>query len=166
MGYAVEDLRPGDIVLVSTDDVFGRLIRWATVNPYTHAVLVGEGHLIEALEHVSESPLKKYTNTGTRFRVQATSGQKIKAIQFAGSKLGLFYGLEDVWTDFERDVLHVPATYWSRKHFDCSALLYAAYLSAGVVLTHAIAPSPADLSYSPLLLGPRPWEQAPGRLGD
>lgn len=167
MGYDAAGLNQGDIILISSGGVIADLIHWITVNPFNHAVLVGDGVLIEALLHVSESPLDKYQSTGWVYRAHCTEEQTAKAVAAARSKLGQFYGWEDVAYDLGRDLLHAPVTHWIRgRHLDCSALVWWSYYLAGVNLTHAPIPSPADLSYSPLLLGPRPWEQAPGRIGD
>lgn len=156
-------IRPGDILLVrpaGPSDLFGRLICWATVNPYSHAALaIDTLHVIEALETVRISPAEKYQGRADVYAVNASEEQKHSAVEAARTRLGQVYGLRALLADAERDILHVPV--WARlrpQGLTCSGLVAWAYAQAGVLLTHAPLPSPADLSYSPLLLGTRPWE--------
>lgn len=164
MAYRAQDLAMGDVVLVERGprDVLGALIDWATVSPFCHACIVGDGCLIEALWAVTRSPLSKYAGAGWAYGpAPALVGPvaRQQAATWATARLGQRYGLAELLADASRDVLHLPL--WPRaapRRYTCSGLVAAAYAAAGVVLTHAPWPSPMDLAESPLLLGPRPWE--------
>lgn len=162
--YHPDDLRPGDVLLMvgrprlSLGGVLDALIEYATVSPFDHACIVGDGHLVEALWHVQRSPLDKYAANGWRFSVNATEEQKAAAVAWMEQRIGWIYGIRELMRDGERDILRVPM--WPRvapQRFTCSGLVAMAYQQAGVRLTLAPWPSPADLSYSPLLVGARPW---------
>lgn len=159
--YIVAALRAGDIILVRGTSLLDRAIQWASVSPYSHAALVGDGHLIEALGHVTRSPLGRYALRGDVFRVMAaTDVQRRAAVAAAEQRVGQFYGWQMVAADAARDILHIP--WWYRvkpRRLDCSGLVWWAWWSAGVDLTHAVAPSPGDLADSPLLIGRRPWDR-------
>ncbi|MDE2101532.1 MAG: hypothetical protein KGL39_30080 [Patescibacteria group bacterium] len=157
--YKIVDIRPGDIIAVHGDDILSAIIETAIVAPYSHLALVGQGHLIEALYHVTRSSLDKYQSSGDVFRVSADGTQVGQAIAAAESKVGQPYGWQMVLEDAGRDLLHLPIhPRLDDKTLDCSGLIYWAWLKAGIVLTHAPVPTPADLVYSPLLLGKRRWE--------
>ena len=158
--YDPAQVRVGDIILVERRqwDLIGALIDWATVSPFCHAAIAGDGHLIEALWHVTESPLDKYAGGGWLFRTVASDAQRQAAAGWAESHVGQRYGLAELLDDAGRDVLHLPL--WPRAQprlVTCSGLVHAAYRAAGVHLTFAPWPSPMDLACSPLLLGARPW---------
>lgn len=169
MAYDPALLRPGDIGLVAGhaphQSISGRavddLIDWATVNLFHHAFIVGPGTaLVESLWLVTNSPLAKYAETAWIYRVNATPEQAEAAARWAQSRIGQRYGIAAILEDAARDIAHVPI--WPRmnpKRVTCSGLVALAWQHAGVSLTHAPIPSPADLSYSPLLVGPRPWER-------
>jgi len=157
----------GDVILVRGsapgEPWWNRLldaaIVWSEANPYHHAAIVGQGHLIEALSTVTTSPTDKYAPVGDLFHVQAPADARWRAAQFAESRIGQPYGLGELALDFVRLDLHVPP--WRTappRLVTCSGLVQAAYLSSDVFITHAPWPTPADLSYSPLLAGVRPWE--------
>lgn len=159
MSYDPASLLPGDVVLVRTGDLAGRLIRWATVSPFSHAAIVGRrGQLVESLWRVTESGADKYRVDGFAFRVPgSTPAQRENAGAWAESYVGQRYGIREFLGDVERDVLHVPAGgRWLLRRYTCSGLVHAAWLQAGVRLTWAPLPSPGDLGWSPLLDGARP----------
>lgn len=135
----------------------------STVNPFAHsALVVGEpGHLtmIEALWRVTESPLDKYEATGWYYplTLSATQSRVLEAAAF--SKMGQLYGASQIWESFLRDDVHIDIhPRLDPHHLDCSGLLCWICRQAGIRLTYAPVPSPADISYSPLLPGPRPWD--------
>jgi cell wall-associated NlpC family hydrolase len=159
--YDPAEVRVGDVILVERGrwDLLGALIDWATVSPFCHAAIAGDGHVIEALWHVVQSPLDKYAGGGWLFRTVASDAQRQAAAGWAGSHVGQLYGLAELLDDAGRDVFHLPL--WPRarpRRFTCSGLVHAAYRAAGVLLTFAPWPSPMDLACSPLLLGDRPWQ--------
>lgn len=170
MAYSVDSLKPGDVLLLTTsprDSLPARLldvgISWFTDSPFVHAAIVGDGHLVESLWHVTRSPLGKYAATGWAFRPQATDEQKAQAVAWAEAHVGAAYSIGEILEDAARFGLHLvrPAWYsWRRSTYTCSGLVMASYASAGVALSYAPAVAPADLSYSPLLIGRRPWETA------
>ena len=166
--YDPTTLQSGDVLLMIGRpqlDLGGALdagIEWATDSPFDHAALVGDGVLLEQLWTVTQSPLDKYAANGWRFQVRGVASYDAdKAIAFVTARLGQTYGVKDILADAARDILHLPL--WpansprAKQRYTCSALVTAAWASAGVMLTYAPWPSPADLSFSALLVGPRPW---------
>ncbi len=155
----------GDVVLVRRGNgLFDGLVRWATASPYFHAALVADnGDLIEARLHgVARRPGSEYDGRADILRPEGTTqAQREAAVAFAQAKVGTAYGFEDVIADALRLGLHLNVGYRWRtwKHLDCSCLVAAAYASVGIWLTLKPAPSPADLGWSPVLSGPRPWRE-------
>jgi uncharacterized protein YycO len=161
MSYAVVSLQPGDVILVEGRSWLDRLIRWATASPFSHAALVGDGVLVEAnWPTVRKVPLDAYAANGRAYRVQATDEQRRGAVAAALSRVGQPYGLEELLVaDAARYLLHVILRL-RPTYLTCSHLVAWAYRRSGVVLTWAPYPSPADLAESPILVGPRPWQEA------
>lgn len=162
--YDPSSLHEGDIILVAGwgsspgGDLLSLLISWATVNPFHHAAIVGDGKIIEALWTVQTSPLDKYASAGWTFSVDTSDAVRRAAVDWCMRRLGERYGIRELLDDAGRDVLHLPIGWRVRPRlYTCSGLIAAAYAAAGLVLTYAPLPSPADLSYSPLLVGTRPW---------
>ncbi len=157
--------QPGDVVLVSRGSgLFDRLVRWATTSYFFHAALVADGgDVIEArLRGVSRRPLSEYAGRYWAYSVAgATQAQREAAVEFCQAKVGTSYGWGDIVADALRLGLHVNTGYRWRtwKHLDCSCLVAAAYADAGLWTTLKPAPSPADLGWSPVLSGPRPWRE-------
>jgi cell wall-associated NlpC family hydrolase len=163
--YNPADLKPGDIILCTGElhvvDIVGLLIQWATNNPFQHAALVGNGCLIEAVEpDVRTAPLDEYAECGWRYEVAgATPEQAQTAIAAAMSRIGQPYGIKALLEDGLRYILHVPLYRRLDPHdLVCSGLVAYSWQQAGITLTYEPLPSPASLSYSPLLVGPRPWQ--------
>lgn len=165
MAYRVADLQPGDTILVRGGGkslparALDAAIRWSTGSSYTHAVLVGDGVLIEALEKVTLSPLGKYAEIGDRFEVEICpySGHpSARAIEWAKAHVGAPYGVREILLDAARFDLHwLPHVRRPLRHLTCSGLVAMAYAQSGITLTYAPWPAPSDLSYSPLLIGTR-----------
>ncbi len=171
MSYRVQDLLPGDVLLMTRslrDGLPARLldvlIAWSEGNPFVHACLVGDGHLVDPTwPRVEHGPLERYMRNGWAFRVRAAPMQRQAALSWAEDHVGTPYGIEELLADAARLDLHVvlPSWYhWRAGRWTCSGFVTRAYLEAGVALTHAPLPSPADLSYSPALVGARPWRLA------
>lgn len=167
--YDPSTLRPGDIILcvgkadLSLGGALDASIEWATDSPFDHAALVGDKELIEGLWRVTLSGLGKYADsTGVAYSVTATDAERAAAVAWMKSRVGQSYGVKELLEDAGRDILHLPL--WpkgsprAKQRYTCSGLVAAAYAQAGVTLTWAPWPSPADLSFSPLLVGKRPWE--------
>lgn len=161
MSYDVAALRPGDIILVTSNgSLLDRTIAWSQ-GPFVHAALVGDGHLVEQVWTARDSPLDEYSGIGWIYRVQATDKQRQAAVAWAEARLGQRYGVEEILLDAARFDLHLwPRRVRPLKRLTCSAFVAMAYASAGVTLTWAPWPSPTDLAASPLLVGPRPWRAA------
>ena len=167
MPYSPRDLRPGDVLLMTSSSheslparLLDVLIAMSEANPFVHACLVGQGHLIDPLWRVQRASLRRYAANGWAFRVRATDADRLAAVGWAEQHVGNRYGVEEILADAARLDLHVvlPAWYrWRTGHWTCSGFVDQAYLQAGVRLTGAPLPSPADLAFSPLLIGPRPW---------
>lgn len=148
---------PGDILLIAESDPISRLVEWATISPYSHAVLVADGHLLEALvgQGVVQSPLSKYEGSPGLFhaRVLAANANQVDfAVKWAELWVGKRYGWREALTAGARDVLHVPIRPRGFAHLDCSGLIAAAYAAALCPLTRAIAPTPGDLWASMMLV--------------
>ena len=162
MPYNAKNLACGDIILVRGHPGLWPPGSWldagielATLSPYAHACLVGaHGRIINPLWHVQYSPLDRYAADGDAFRVvSATPEQRQAATQWARRRIGLDYGLKELLEDGARDLAHIPLLpRIHEQHWTCSGFCAAAYLAAGVTLTRAVLPSPADLFNSPLLL--------------
>lgn len=136
-----------------------RLIAWSEDNPFVHAAIIGEGIIVDPVWRVEHAPRRRYQANGWVFRVQATDAQRRAAARWAESRIGQPYGIAEILADGARLDLHLGFVYRLHpRRFTCSGFVAAAYAAAGVQLTHAPLPSPADLSFSPLLLGRRPWD--------
>ena len=171
MAYQVSDIHGvGDVLLMTQShqwhdlgSVLDEAIKWATVSPFEHAAFVvtneqGDLVLAEALLHVTLSPLEKYTATGHVFHTNLSATQQRVLSAAARSKVGQFYGWEMLLQSAARDIAHIDWTPpLNPRQLDCSAFCEWAFEQAGQRLTWAPAPAPSDLSYSPVLAGPRPW---------
>jgi hypothetical protein len=166
--YDPVHLHPGMVVLVEPGpgDWLGRGIACATASPFSHAALVAdtpEGpRLVEALWHVTVSPLDKYTARGWAYTVAGIQPEQIRQVsQWALSKVGTPYGAFEFWEDIRRFVGHELPRPHPLQRWTCSGLVAMSFLQAGIVLTQAPYPAPSDLGFSPLLIGPRPWGPTP-----
>ncbi len=168
MSYRAEALRPGDVLLMTTGPkqslgsrLLDVLIAVSEGNPFVHSCLVGDGHLIDPTwPSVQQAPLDRYSRSGWAFRVHTGEMRRQAALAWAEAHVGNPYGIGELFADAARYDLHIvlPAWYrWRPGRWTCSGFVSQAYLAAGVTLTRAPLPSPADLSYSPDLIGPRPW---------
>jgi hypothetical protein len=158
----------GDVLLVHRGSgIFDGLVRFATTSPFYHAAILtgGDGgtEIIEAaMSGVRYSNVSAYAGRADVLEVEgATDAQRQAAVTFAKSKLMLPYGWGDIVADALRLGLHVDTGWRWRmwRHMDCSCLVANAWATAGIPLTFAPAPSPGDLGWSPLLVGPRPWAE-------
>ncbi len=164
--YHSEDLRPGDILLcegeVDVRDPLGLLMVWASDNRFQHAVLVGDGELIEAIDEVGVAPLDAYAPVGWRFTVAGATEEQVRhAVDAARRRVGEPYGYDGVLRDARRLEGRIPLARRLDPHdIVSSALVCWAYEQAGIRLTWERLPTPGSLSHSPLLLGLRPWQLA------
>lgn len=163
--YAVADLRPGDVLLMTShvdepwwDAALDAGIRWSTHNPFVHSCLVGAGVLIDPLWHVVTTALDVYAANGWRYTVAgATPAQRRAVVAWGMAHVGQRYGLEELLADGAQDDLHIPiSARWHPRYVTCSGFVERAWRDAGIVLSYSPLPSPADLAYSPLLIGSRP----------
>lgn len=171
MAYAVDQLQCGDVLamtrhspVLTPDGMLDAGITVSTVNPFDHTAIVvqqdGQLVIVEALWHVTISPLDKYTADGWILRPRLTATQQAQVSAAALSKVGQRYGLRAVAEDFIRDDLHIDIhPLIDPKHMDCSELVCWSLLQGGYRVTYAPDPSPADVSYSVAFDGPRPWTQ-------
>lgn len=172
MPYTTDQLVPGQQFLLMTQTRPGWTlagavdigITTATLTPFDHAALVVQSPssdivLVEALETVTVSPADKYKENGWLFSVpQMTPYQSRLVSQAALSKVGQFYGWQEVGIDAVRLFGHLRWTPpWDSRQLDCSGLVAWAFWEAGIVLSYAPFPSPADLANSGLPVGERPW---------
>lgn len=166
--YDPAALEPGDILLMVRNpresipaQALDLAISLSEGSPFVHAALVGEGHILDPLWQVRHVPLDSYSSNGYAFRVAASNAQRTAAVAWAEARVGERYGIAELLEDGARYDLHLVLPAWYkvvRPRYTCSGFCAASYASAGVRLSYAPAISPADLSYSPLLIGKRPWE--------
>jgi hypothetical protein len=157
--YDPRRLSPGDVILVPGRGVLAWMIELSTANPFSHAAIAtGAGTLVEAAVVVVERPASVYAQEGWAYRVRAAEAERSRAVTSARRRLGEPYGVRELLFDAARFDLHLVPKPRPLHHLTCSGLVAASYAEAGVILTHAPWPAPADLSYSPLLEGPRPWQ--------
>ncbi len=174
MAYDPAVLRPGDVLLMtalSTEPIWDRVldaaIAWSTGGPYVHAALVGEGHLIEQIDPVIQSPLAKYTANGNAFSVEGlTPAMAHATIAWAMAHLGQPYGITALLEDGGWYDAHLGCLLNARpRYVTCSGFVAMAFAQgAGIPLTQQPLPSPMSLAFSPRLLGPRPWDPLPHHL--
>ena len=157
-------MNAGDIVLVHRTGPISRTIEWFTGSYFSHAAIVCDGHLVEAhWTGIRRVPLTAYGSQGTVFTVAgATEANRRVAVAWAERCVGEPYGWRDLLADVGRDALHLSIGYrwrhWGRRWgLDCSCLVTACWWQAGIDLTDIPVPAPADLGWSPILIGPRPW---------
>ncbi len=161
--YDPKDLRPGDILLLEgaldVSDPIGLLIVWASDNRFQHAVLVGDGELIEALDSVQAAPLDKYAPVGWQYKVAGASDAQVRmAVAAARGRVGQPYDYRQALRDGGG---RVPLARRLDPHDVLSSTLVCwAYEQAGIRLTWERLPTPGSLVHSPLLVGPRPWRKA------
>lgn len=168
--YVPSDLRAGQILLATASPhegigprILDALISLSTTNPFDHALVVGNGHLIDPVWHVRRAPLDAYADHAWAFDVSATEDEIASAVAWAEGRIGQQYGLLALVEDGLLYDAHIPLTVrMNPRRTTCSGFVVAAYMAAGVTLTHQPLPSPASLSFSPLLIGRRPWETAGG----
>lgn len=156
--YKAQDLHPGQILLMVNHSWIDKGIQWATDNPYSHAAQVGDGELIMAAwPKIVTAPLTLYEASGWAFDVDgATIADIAVVLKAIKSRIGQPYGLGELAADAGRDIFHLPIWHnFSPGYYTCSGLVAWAWKQAGITLTFAPCPSPADLSYSPKLLGAR-----------
>lgn len=163
--YRVQDLEPGMVLLMESrpgspwyDAALDAGIRWSTGCVMVHAALVGNGVLINPLWHVQTDPLDLYETNGWAYRVAgSTPAQAQAAVGWALGRVGQQYGLTELLADGARHDLKIPISdHWHPRYVVCSGFVHRAWLSAGVVLSYAPWPTPADLLYSPTQVGARP----------
>ncbi len=141
------------------------LISASEGNPFVHACLVGDGHLLDPLWTVSRQPLALYEAYGWAYKVDATPEQRKAAVAWAEARVGQKYGLLELLAEGARLDLHImPRAWytWRPKDVVCSAFCTGAYMDAGPRITYDPLPTPASVGFSPLLIGPRPWEPPSG----
>lgn len=168
MPYRVEDLRPGQVLLMvpsSHEPIWDRALDEAikiSSGPFVHAALVGHGEIIEQLSIVQTSPLDKYSENGWAYTVAgATPAQADAAIAWALARRGQPYGIEAILLDGWMYDLHQ----WRPLHDDpryvtCSGFVERAWrVGGGIRLTEQPLPSPTSLGFSPRLIGARPWDR-------
>jgi len=167
MGYTVDQLHPGDVLLIVPsphEPIWDRALDEAIAlssGPFVHSALVGHGVLVEQLATVQESPLNKYMATGWAYAVaRSTPAQADAAIAAFRARLGQPYSTRELLIMGAYYDLH-DTDVWG-DHFQytvCSTAIERAWRSAGIVLSHQPLVSPTGLAFSPRLLGRRPWDQ-------
>lgn len=170
MPYNPADLQPGMIILCRSapaeplvDRLLDVAIAWSTGGPYVHAVMVGNGHLIEQIDPVTQSPLAKYAGNGDVFRVEGLTLDRARTtIAWATARLGQPYGITALLEDGGWYDAHMSCLLQAHpRYVTCSGFVAAAFAQGGgILLTAQPLPSPMSLAFSPRLLGSRPWDPA------
>lgn len=169
MAYDPSQLHPGDVLLMTEaahepvwDHLFDDLIAGFSGGYFVHAALVGDGHLIEQIDPVTISPLDKYTANGWRYAVALTSDQREGLLHWAMARVGQLYGIKALLLDGAYFGLHIPAILRDHpQRVTCSGFVAEAFhRGAQVPITRQPLPAPISLAFSPLLLGPRPWDRS------
>ena len=146
---------PGDVLLVRGRGPIERTVEWTTTSAYSHAAMLAKpGLLIESKEFHGVRFVPTSTYRGDWYQVVCDEPTRLAALAFAQGKWGSPYGWREALDEGLRDILHIRSAgeRWRKwRHFDCSALLVAAYFKAGLVLTYRSNPAPGDLGFSPLL---------------
>jgi hypothetical protein len=163
VAYDPASLETGDVVLVwgGARTPQGRLldvlILWLTGGPTHAALAVGPGKVIEAVDTVRVSDADQYARIGYAYRVRdATPDQRTEAVLLARKRLGRPYGTRELFYDAARFALHWTPKPRTLSRTTCSGLVAICYVGAGMPLTYAPWPAPADLLFSPALVGKRP----------
>lgn len=164
--YRPSDLRAGDVLLMTQNPreslparALDALIAWSTANPFVHAAIVGNGHIIDPLWHVEHAPLDRYAANGWVYRVDAPPAARQDAVTWAEAHVGQAYGIVEILADGLFYDAHIGLYRFHPHRLTCSAFVARCCEAAGAPLTRQPLPSPASLSYSPLLVGPRPWDR-------
>jgi len=170
MGYTVDQLHPGDVLLIVPsphepiwDRALDDAIAWSS-GPFVHGCLVGEGHLIEQLGTVQQSPLDKYVENGWRYAVEGATPEAIQGtLAWAEAHLGQVYGAKAILADaLVYDLHDWHALSLDPRYVTCAGFVERAWrLGGGITLSGQPLVSPTGLAFSPRLIGPRPWDRLP-----
>lgn len=162
--------RLGDIGLTGEQPGAGRLdrlfeesIEWGTNSPVNHAfIYIGQGRIVEAIRHISISPVSNYTNiywsTGRLRPVDtATDAQRGQAVAYALSRVGEGYNIPGLLAValYQKRMGHLISgdEWWVKllnaDHMDfCSELVAKSWLAGGLDLFPRLLPvtvAPADI---------------------
>jgi len=157
-------IKPADLIFYSGKTVRARLIEFAQVNPFSHVVMfIGCNCVIEVLpwQPIHVVSADKYLDSPDSYVFECTvltERDRYRIVNIAKSYIGTPYNIRQLFEQAARLFFHLPIKRgYSSKSFDCSTFVHHCYLQAGIRLTWAPVPSVADLAYSPLLAGKRPW---------
>jgi hypothetical protein len=143
------------------DHLFDDLIQWFSGGYFNHSALVGDGHLVEQIDPVTQSPLDKYSENGWAFSVAGlTPLHRHETLRWAEARVGQPYGIQELLIDGLYYGLHIPSLLRDNpRYVTCSAFIANAFArGGGYPITAQPIPSPLSLAFSPLLIGPRPWD--------
>jgi hypothetical protein len=150
----LKDLKPGDIILNTTEGFVSETIRYFSNASYNHAAIyVGNGEVVEAVgsgvrriklteflgenDHIVRSMVLRNNNL--------TNPQRDAIANFAISKVGKPYDLVGVAGGVFR-LKPNNASDYKRTAYYCSQLVTAAYSSAGARLHASLEHSPGELA--------------------
>ena len=166
-----DTIEDGDVILFRGRTSLGRLIRWVTRAPYSHAGLAGwwedrlmvmeakrAGVVASRLSHV----VAQYRGQAELFRaVGALDPSRKAAVAAAREELGKHYATWAVFRIWRRLWFRIPGRHdptKPREKFVCSGYVNNAWLSGGVSLVpdQKGIPTPGELAKSPHLKGEGP----------
>lgn len=145
------------IALHRGKSLVGRLIRWQSRGPYSHAAIVlHDGEVYESREFIGvhslpHTPVVKGERVDF-YEVFTTPVQDDIIVSFLKSQLGKQYD----YLAIARFITREAMPHWDKKKWFCSELVFYAFQQAGINLLDRIEPwavSPNQLSTSPLLRG-------------
>lgn len=153
----VDQLLPGDVIVLSGTGAMRGAIRYATNSQFNHtAIYIGDGYVIDATDcfGVSRRALKDLLDNtqvfvGVLRRVGLTAEQRCAIVLEAGYHLGAQYSN---WSGAgsATGLISIEPGCKSREPLNCSELVQKVYYSAlGYRFTSRDYPSPGDLALAP-----------------
>ena len=145
---------PPRVLLFRGHGIVSGLIRFQTRSEFTHAaILMPDGDIVEAWQGkgVRVTRLDSYKGVSAFDVEGVTPEQWERVIEFCLAQVGKGYDYQCV----AQFITRRRASLSSQERWFCSELVFAAFLSIGVVLLDRVSPanvSPRDLSISPKLI--------------
>jgi cell wall-associated NlpC family hydrolase len=149
----LKDLKPGDIILNTTEGFVSETIRFFSNSSYNHAAIyIGNGEVVEAVGHgVQRIKLTDFLKDDHIIRSMVlrnnnlTDSQRGAIADFAIKQVGKPYSVGGVIGQ-GLNLKPNNAGEFDRKDYYCSQLVAAAYSSAGARLDGTLEHSPGELA--------------------
>lgn len=136
MDYSI--LKPGDIILSTTDSIFSRLIRWYIGSDYSHSsIYIGNGKIVHsiALKGVSIADISLLSDFAVYRYVGLTLTQQNAVRSFCMANIGKKYDWYHILVLAYRILFGKIEEYggdYCPERYVCLELVTQAYLSIGV----------------------------------